>query len=36
MQKQIDELEKKIDLTISNSGHIVREFDRVIKNLKKK
>ena len=36
MQKQIDNLEKKIDLTVSNSAHIVREFDRAIKNIKKK
>jgi len=36
MQKQIDDLEKKIDLTVSNSAHIVREFDRVIKSMKKK
>ena len=34
MQKQIDELEKKINLTVSNSGCIVREFDRVIKSMK--
>lgn len=36
MQKKIDELEDKIGLTISNSAHIVKEFDRTIKAMKKK
>lgn len=35
MQKQIDDLESKIGLTISNSAHIVREFDKVMKRIKK-
>lgn len=36
MQKKIDELEDKIGLTVSNSAHIVKEFDRTIKAMKKK
>lgn len=36
IQKQIDELEDKIGLTVSNSAHLIKEFDRTIKAMKKK
>lgn len=36
MAKRFKELEDKIDLAISNTKHLVEQFDRVIKNMKKK
>lgn len=36
MQKKIDDLEEKISLAESNSAHLVKQFDKVIKAMKEK
>ena len=35
MAKRMADLERKIDLTISNTKLMIDEFDKVIKNIKK-
>jgi len=34
MAKRIAELEKKIDLVLSNTAFLIKQFDKVIKNIK--
>lgn len=36
MKKRFKELEDKINLAVSNSAYLVEQFDKVIKNIKKK
>ncbi|GAI26818.1 unnamed protein product [marine sediment metagenome] len=36
MARSIADLEEKIDLALSNTKYLVEQFDKVIKNIKKK
>jgi len=35
MAKRIGELEKKLDLAVDNTEFLIKQFDKVIKNIKK-